>query len=83
MKEFVRFYLAPIDVEEDEGKDIFALVTLPDDIRQKNEAVAQISDSISAYVESVSTWRFEDLVRDVLDTSGFAYELIDPITICI
>ena len=83
MKEFFRFHFAPIDDEEENGYDVFALILLPDALEQKNDAVAQISDSISSYIESVPAWTFDGLVRDVLDASGLEYELIDPTTICI
>ena len=83
MKEFFRFNFAPIDDEEESGHDVFALVALPDALEHRNDAVVLISDSISSYIESVPAWNFEGLVRDVLDASGFEYEIIDPTTICI
>lgn len=83
MREFFRFNFAPVDDEEENGHDVFALISLPDALEQKNDAVAQISDSISSYIESVPDWTFDGLVRDVLDASGLEYELIDPTTICI
>lgn len=83
MKEFIRFYFEPIDDDEENGNDIFALVNLPDDLEQRNAAVKEISDSISSYIESVPAWSFERLVLDVLNTSGFKYDIIEPTTICI
>ena len=83
MKEFFIFIFAPIDDDEENGHDVFALISLPDALEQKDDAVAQISDSISSYIESVPAWTFDGLVRDVLNASGFEYELIDPTTICI
>ncbi len=83
MKDFFRFNFAPIDDEEEGEHDVFALVTLPDALEQRNDAVFRISDSISSYIESVPAWSFEGLVRDVLDASGLEYEIIDPTTICI
>lgn len=83
MKEFIRFYFEPIDDDEGNGNDVFALVELPDNLDERNVAVNEISDSISAYMESVPAWDFEKLVRDVLDASGYKYEIITPCTICI
>lgn len=83
MKEVVRFYFEPIDDDEGCGNDVLAIVTLPEELEQRNTAISEIQDSISAYLDSVPAWEFEKLACDVLNASGFEYEIIEPTVICI
>lgn len=83
MKEIVRFYFYPIDDDDGCGNEVFALVTFPEELEQRNSAVGKIQDYVSAHLGSVPAWEYEKLVCGALNASGFEYEIIEPAVICI
>lgn len=39
---------------------------------------ASVEDAISSYIDSVESFSYDGLIRDVLDSFGYKYEFIEP-----
>ena len=74
MKTVMRFHYVNVD-GMDTDVDIFVLID-----ESTNNLKHQIEDAISSYIDAVEDWQYEELVRDVLDSFGFDYEIVNPIT---
>ena len=74
MKSIMRFHYMNVD-GMGANVDVFVLTD-----ENTNDLRYQIEDAISSYLDAVEDWQYEELVRDVLDSFGFDYEIVSPIT---
>ena len=66
------------------GNDVNLLVGV-DSVIWENTSITknQIEDAISAYIEDVEDWQYEELINDVLESFGLDFDFVDVITFSI
>lgn len=76
--QIMTFRFIPIEYEEKETS-ITALVQYPEG-RDVKELRDKIEDCIASYIDTVETWTFEGLVRDVLGSfTDISFAIPEPI----
>lgn len=73
MKTIMKFRYVTVD-GMDTNRDILVLID-----KSANNSRQEIEDGISSYIDHAEDWQFEQLVRDVPNSFGFDYEVVNPI----
>lgn len=82
MKEVLCFRFAAIEGEESD-EIVLCEITMPTYPEQRRELLGQMEDAISSYVDSVPSWTFDELVRDVASSFDPDAKIIYPYTFVI